>query len=78
MKTGDVTATLEDALAASGCDSATVVHKPRLLSDDGSSYISGDLAKWLGEQGMDHVRRAPKAERNSLDHAGNDRSLPGT
>ncbi len=59
MRAADVTATLEDALAASGCDSATVVHKPRLLSDNGSSYISGDLAKWLGEQGMDHVRGAP-------------------
>ena len=36
-----------------------VRHKPRLLNDNGSSYISGDLAKWLGEQGMDHVRGAP-------------------
>ncbi len=43
----------------SGCDNATVLHKPRLLSDNGSSYISGDLAKWLGEQGMEHVRGAP-------------------
>lgn len=59
MKAGDVTDTLEDPLAVSGCDRATVVHKPRLLSDNGSSYISGDLAKWLREQGMDHVRGAP-------------------
>ena len=36
-----------------------VVHKPRLLSDNGSSYISGDLAKWLGEARMHHVRGAP-------------------
>lgn len=43
----------------SGCDKATVLHKPRLLSDNGSSCISGDLAKWLGEQAMDHVRGAP-------------------
>jgi transposase InsO family protein len=33
MKAGDVTDTLELALEASGCDSATVHHKPRLLSD---------------------------------------------
>ena len=33
MKAGDVTATLDRALQASGCDSATVVAKPRLLSD---------------------------------------------
>ena len=30
MRVGDVTATLEDALAASGCHSATVSHRPRL------------------------------------------------
>jgi len=59
MKAGDVTDTLELALEASGCDSATVLHKPRLLSDNGSSYISHDLADWLGDQGMDHVRGAP-------------------
>ncbi|MEM7667467.1 MAG: IS3 family transposase [Pseudomonadota bacterium] len=59
MRAGDVTATLEDALAASGCDSATVAHRPRLLSDNGASYISGDLASWLEQKGMDHVRGAP-------------------
>ena len=59
MKAADVTATLEDALIASGCDAATVIHKPRLLSDNGSSYISGDLSEWLGEQKMDHVCGAP-------------------
>ena len=59
MRAGDVTATLEDALAVSGCDSATVAHRPRLLSDNGASYISGDLASWLEQKGMDHVRGAP-------------------
>jgi len=59
MKAGDVTDTLEQALEASGCSSATVRHKPRLLSDNGSSYISGDLAAWLEDRGMDHVRGAP-------------------
>jgi len=59
MKAGDVTDTLELALAASGCDQATVLHKPRLLSDNGSSYVAGDLANWLEGKGMDHVRGAP-------------------
>jgi transposase InsO family protein len=59
MKAGDVTDTLEDALLASGCDQARVVHKPRLLSDNGSSYISGDLAAFLDDKGMEHVRGAP-------------------
>ena len=59
MKADDVTETLEWALKASGCDSANVIHKPRLLSDNGASYISGDLANWLEDQGMDHVWGAP-------------------
>ena len=59
MRTDGVTETLSLALKASGCDRADVAHKPRLLSDNGSSYISGDLAEWLGERGMDHVRGAP-------------------
>ncbi len=59
MKAGDVTDTLELALQASGCDQANVVHRPRLLSDNGASYISGDLAEWLEDNGMNHVRGAP-------------------
>ena len=59
MKTSDVTETLELALQASGCDQAHVVHKPRLLSDNGSSYVSGELAEWLGDKKMGHVRGAP-------------------
>ena len=59
MKVDDVTQTLELALQKSGCDSANVIHKPRLLSDNGSSCISRDLADWLEDHGMDHVRGAP-------------------
>ena len=55
----DVTDTLELALQASGCDQVHVVHKPRLLSDNGSSYVSGDLAEWLQDKGMKHSRGAP-------------------
>jgi len=46
MQASDVTETLERALAASGLDQVSVVHRPRLLSDNGSSYVSGDLARW--------------------------------
>ena len=59
MKSGDVTDTLDLALQASGCDQAKVLHKPRLLSDNGSSYISGELADWLEDRQMDHVCGAP-------------------
>ena len=59
MKAQDVTATLELALAASGLDKMTVVHRPRLLSDNGASYVAQDLAQWLDRQEMEHVRGAP-------------------
>ena len=59
MKAEDVADTLDMALRASGCDQAKVVHKPRLLSDNGSSYIAGDLKDYLDDKGMDHVRGAP-------------------
>src|ERR1700726_2914652 len=59
MKVEDVTATLDLALKASGLDQAKVIHRPRLLSDNGSSYIAADLAKWLDGQNMEHVRGAP-------------------
>ena len=59
MRAGDVTDTLELALAASGCDSARVVHRPRLLSDNGASYVAGDLARWLEGKGIAHIRGAP-------------------
>jgi len=55
----DVTETLEQALKASGCECAQVAYRPRLLSDNGPSYIAGDLARWLKDQGMHHVRGAP-------------------
>jgi len=59
MRAEDVTDTLELALQASGCDQVHIVHKPRLLSDNGSSYVSGDLAEWLNDKGMKHSRGAP-------------------
>jgi transposase InsO family protein len=59
MRAEDVTDTLELALEASGCDQATVVHKPRLLSDNRPSYVAGELADYLAEKDMRHVRGAP-------------------
>ena len=48
MKAQDVTDTLDIALTASGCDQARIIHKPRLLSDNGSSYVSSDwLSGWM-------------------------------
>ena len=59
MAASDVTDTLDLALTASGCDRARVRHRPRLLSDNGPSYVAGDLAKWLADHDMHHVRGAP-------------------
>jgi RNA-directed DNA polymerase len=59
MPVEDVTATLDRALRASGLHEATPVRRPRLLSDNGSSYVAGDLAKWLGDRSIKHIRGAP-------------------
>jgi putative transposase len=59
MKAEDVTDTLTLALKASGCDSAKLVRRPRLLSDNGPCYVAEDLGKWLEDRNMTHVRGAP-------------------
>jgi len=59
MRAEDVTETLDLALVAAGLKQVTVAHRPRLLSDNGASYISSDLAEWLDAKGMKHVRGAP-------------------
>ena len=59
MAASDVQDTLDLALEASELEQARVVHRPRLLSDNGPSYISGDLAEYLEGKGMKHTRGAP-------------------
>jgi len=59
MAASDVTDTLDLALQASGLDQTRPDHRPRLLSDNGPSYIAGDLSDWLEEQGMKHTRGKP-------------------
>ena len=59
MVASDVTDTLELALQASGRDDVTIKHRPRLLSDNGPSYIASDLSQWLGEHDMKHTRGKP-------------------
>lgn len=59
MAAAEVTATLDLALQASGLDCLRVDQRPRLLSDNGPSYVAAELADWLGEQGMSHTRGKP-------------------
>ena len=59
MKAEDVNATLDLALQTSGLDQAEPADRPRLLSDNGSSYVAGDLAKWLGARNIRYLSGAP-------------------
>jgi transposase InsO family protein len=59
MTAADVAETLRLALIAAGLDQATVQQRPRLLSDNGPSYLSAQLASWLSEHGMPHTRGQP-------------------
>ena len=56
MKAEDVKDTLDEALLASKVSEKS---KPKLLSDNGSCYISNELAEYLAEKNMKHVRGRP-------------------
>ena len=57
MQASDVTETLD--LAQAGVDRVRVVHRPRLLSDNGPCYICSELADHLDRHGLTHTRGAP-------------------
>jgi len=59
MSTDDVTATIDLAIAESGVDHVYVRHRPRLLSDNGPCYISGDLKEYLTDNGLTHTQGRP-------------------
>ena len=59
MAATDVKDTLDQALAVTGVDQIRVKHRPRLLSDNGPAYVSGELRDYLGERRMAHTRGAP-------------------
>ena len=59
MQASDVTETLDLARAQAGVDRVRVVHRPRLLSDNGPCYISQELADYLDTHGLAHTRGAP-------------------
>ena len=59
MSAHDVSDTLDDALNFTGLDSVKLNHKPRLLSDNGPCYISGELSDYLEDKGMTHTRGRP-------------------
>jgi putative transposase len=46
MGATDVTETLDEALAITGVDQVKIKHRPRLLSDNGAAYVSGELREY--------------------------------
>src|SRR5207244_11167761 len=59
MSATDVSDTLQVALRGSGSNQVKVLHRPRLLSDNGPSYVSRELGKWLEDNGIRHIRGRP-------------------
>lgn len=59
MSTDDVKETIAEAITLSGIQDARVVTRPRLLSDNGPCYLSGELRTYLEGQGIGHVRSKP-------------------
>src|SRR5262249_46848887 len=56
MAATDVSNTLQAALRGSGLNQVKLLHRPRLLSDNGPSYVSSQLGKWLEDNGIRHIR----------------------
>jgi len=59
MSALDVQDTLQIALDRTGLDRVLVEHRPRLLSDNGSCYVSGKLKSFLESKHIEHTRGAP-------------------
>ncbi|MDG1725931.1 MAG: IS3 family transposase [Emcibacteraceae bacterium] len=59
MTSKDASDTLEIALKKTGFDNVKLKNRPRLLSDNGPSYISSELADWLDDHNMEHTRGRP-------------------
>jgi putative transposase len=59
MSADDVKMTLDDAILFTGIRKATVISRPRLLSDNGPCYISRALSDYLEEEGIGHTRGKP-------------------
>ena len=59
MCADEVKTTLDLAIVNTGVKAQTIIEKPRLLSDNGPCYISGELKEYLKAQEMDHTRGRP-------------------
>lgn len=59
MATTDVKDLLDLAVERTGVHKIAVKHRPRLLSDNGSAYISEELKEYLATKGMTQTHGAP-------------------
>jgi transposase InsO family protein len=59
MSAVEVKQTIDLALKTSGVDHAYIRYRPRLLSDNGPCYISGEFQNYLTEHGIRHTRSRP-------------------
>ena len=59
MSASDVKELLDMAVEKTDIARVSVRHKPRLLSDNGPCYISGELQKYLESKEITHTRGAP-------------------
>jgi len=59
MKALDVKDTLDIAIEKTGVQNVKVIHRPKLLSDNGPCYISSELKDYLSENKMGHTRGRP-------------------
>jgi putative transposase len=59
MAASDVQDTLDVALAFTGVEHVQVRHRPRLLSDNGPAFLSSELAAFLQQRDIQHIRGKP-------------------
>ena len=59
MTANDVTRLLDSAIEKVDVSHVNIIHKPRLLSDNGPCYLSGDLKEYMSERNMKHIRCRP-------------------
>jgi putative transposase len=59
MSAADVSATLQDALEATGLERVSVRQRPKLLTDNGPCYASSELRAWLEDSKVLHTRGKP-------------------
>ena len=59
MSTEEVKETIEAAIEFTSVGDPRVMHRPRLLSDNGPCYVSKALKEYLEQEGIAHTRGRP-------------------